>query len=103
DRHQLQLMSALDGKYDMDDPVVRGELLQSADGLHWNSEPISISFGDGKPRELVVQSFFIDRTEPDPAKRWKIYGYASLVNRRRAGCFAYSAEGRKWTSYERNP
>ena len=43
-----------------------------------------------------MQSFFIDRHEPDPAKRWKIYGYATLVARRRAGCFAYSADGRQW-------
>lgn len=103
DRHQLQLMASLRGEYDMDSPVAPGVLCQSADGLHWKSEPISISFPDGKPWELVVQSFFIDPAEPDPARRWKIYGYATLAARRRAGCFAYSADGRTWTSYPRNP
>ena len=60
DRHQLQLMAALEGKYDMDSPTCPGGLYQSADGTHWQFEPISISFPDGKPWELVVQSFFID-------------------------------------------
>jgi hypothetical protein len=103
DRHQLQLMAALAGEYDMDSPTCPGGLYQSADGIHWTSELISISFPDGKPWELVVQSLFIDRSEPDPARRWKIYGYASLVARRRAGCFAYSADGKKWIAYPRNP
>ena len=94
DRHQRQLTAALEGKYDMDALTCPGELCQSADGTHWKSEPISISFPDGKPWELVVQSFFIDAQEPDPARRWKIYGYATLVARRRAGCFAYSADVR---------
>jgi hypothetical protein len=103
DRHQLQLIAAQEGKYDMDSPTCPGGLYQSADGLHWKFEPISISFPDGKPRELVVQSFFIDPQEPDPARRWKVYGYASLVTKRRAGCFAYSADGKKWIAYPRNP
>src|SRR5581483_2659088 len=34
---------------------------------------------------------------------WKVYGYASLVTKRRAGCYAYSADGRHWTAYPRNP
>jgi hypothetical protein len=103
DRHQRQLMAAVRGEYDMAAPTNVGQLLQSPDGIHWTSEPISISFPDGKPWELVVQSFFIDPDEPDPARRWKVYGYATLTARRRAGCFAYSADGRKWTSYPRNP
>ncbi len=68
DRHQLQLMAALAGKYDMDSPTCPGELYQSADGIHWTSEPISISFPGGKPRELVVQSFFIDPQRARPGK-----------------------------------
>ena len=103
DRHQLQLTAALEGQYDMDSPTCPGGLYQSADGTHWQFEPISISFPDGKPWELVVQSFFIDAQEPNPARRWKIYGYATLVARRRAGCFAYRADGKHWTAYPRNP
>jgi len=103
DRHQRQLMAAVRGEYDMEAPTCPGRLYQSPDGIHWSSEPIAITFPDGKPRELVVQSFFIDPNDPDPARRWKVYGYASLASRRRAGCFAYSADGRKWISYPRNP
>jgi hypothetical protein len=96
-------MAALDGVYDMNSPVCPGGLHQSPDGIHWTSQPVSITFPDGKPKELVVQSFFIDRDERDPARRWKVYGYASLVSRRRAGCYAYSADGRQWVAYPRNP
>jgi len=103
DRHQLQLMAALAGHYDMDGPTCPGGLYQSPDGVHWAYQPISVTFPDGKPWELVVQSFFIDQNEPDPQRRWKIYGYATLVARRRAGCFAYSADGKVWTAYPRNP
>lgn len=103
DRHQRQLMAATGGKYDMDSPVVPGQLLESADGLHWNSEPAEITFPDGKPWEFVVQSAFIDAAEPDAERRWKAYGYATLVARRRAGCFAYSRDGRHWVGYARNP
>ena len=51
----------------------------------------------------MCRAFLSTPSEPDPARRWKIYGYATLVARRRAGCFAYSADGRKWTAYPRNP
>jgi hypothetical protein len=103
DRHQRQLMAASRGEYDMDSLTCPGGLYVSPDGIHWTAEPITIAFPDGKPAELVVQSFFIDQAEPDPARRWKVYGYASLVARRRAGCFAYSADGKHWISYPRNP
>ncbi len=103
DRHQLQLQASARGEYDMADPVTPGRLLLSPDGIHWTTEPLSVEFPDGKLWELVVQSFFIDRNELDPARRWKIYGYATVTARRRAGCFAYSADGKKWISYPRNP
>jgi hypothetical protein len=103
DRHQRQLMAALRGEYDMDAPTCPGRLHVSADGIQWSSEPITLSFPDGKLWEFVVQSFFIDPAEPDPARRWKAYGYASVVARRRAGCFAYSGDGRNWICYPRNP
>jgi hypothetical protein len=103
DRHQRQVMAALRGEYDMKDPTCPGRLFFSADGTHWSSEPVALASPDGKPWEFVVQSFFIDPREPDPARRWKAYGYATLTARRRAGCFAYSADGRKWISYPRNP
>jgi hypothetical protein len=103
DRHQRQLMAALRGEYDMDAPTCPGRLHTSADGLRWSSEPVTLSFPDGKPWEFVVQSFFIDPAEPDPARRWKTYGYASVVARRRAGCFAYSGDGKNWICYPRNP
>lgn len=103
DRHQLQLMAALEGKYDLQSSECPGGLYESGDGIHWTAEPIRVRFPGGKPMELVVQSFFIDRDEPDPERRWKAYGYAAPIARRRAGCFAYSADGRNWTSYPRNP
>jgi hypothetical protein len=103
DRHQRQLMASHRGEYDMASTVVPGKLLQSADGIHWTEEPATIKFPDGKMWEYVVQSFFIDPAEPDPARRWKTYGYATLVARRRAGCYAYSPDGRNWTAYPRNP
>ncbi len=69
DRNQLQSMAALRGEYDLDSPVVPGSLYQSADGIHWSSEPIAMSFPGGKPWEFVVQNFFIDPADPDPARR----------------------------------
>jgi hypothetical protein len=102
DRHQRQLMASVRGEYDMLSTICPGRLLQSPDGIHWSEEPITLRFPEGKMWEFVVQSFFIDPAEPDPARRWKAYGYATLVARRRAGCFAYSADGR-WTAYPRNP
>jgi hypothetical protein len=103
DRHQHQEMASLRGEYDMASAVVPGRLHQSADGLHWSSVPITMAFPGGKPWEFVVQSFFIDPREPDPARRWKVYGYATLTARRRAGCFGYSADGKKWVAYPSNP
>ena len=82
---------------------INGQLLVSADGVHWNSEPASMDFPGGRPQELIPQSLFCDTREPDLAKRYKAYGYSSLNLHRRVGSVAYSPDGRHWTAWKDNP
>ncbi len=91
------------GRMDPWSSSINGQLLVSADGLHWTSEPATMDFPGGRPQELIPQSFFRDLREPDPAKRYKAYGYSSLNAHRRAGCYAYSADARHWTAWAANP
>jgi hypothetical protein len=91
------------GRMDPWSSRINGQLLVSADGIHWSAEPASMDFPGGRPQELIPQSFFHDTAEPDAAKRYKVYGYSSLNAHRRTGSVAYSADGRQWTAWHDNP
>ena len=83
---------------------IAGQLLTSGDGLHWQAEPATLDFPAGRPlMGFVPQSLLVDRQEPDPAKRYKAYGFSALDKPRRCGFYAYSADGRHWTASRQNP
>jgi len=100
---------AREGKYGIDyDPRREefiGALYVSPDGLHLTPEPVTVEFGPQgvKPFSMVPQGFFRDEREPDPAKRWKAYGFMSLNLRRRGGALIYSADGLTWHWHAENP
>ncbi|MBM4044527.1 MAG: hypothetical protein FJ279_05380 [Planctomycetes bacterium] len=54
------------------------------------------SFQAVKAFSIIPECFFRDEAEPDPAKRWKAYGFMSLNLRRRGGAYLYSADGLTW-------
>ena len=76
----------------------------SPDGLHWRqAHRGGIRYPAGMPSSFSPQSMFHDPDEPDPAKKYKAYGFLGLNNDRRAAGYAYSADGREWTADPRNP
>ena len=93
---------AATGKYGMSyDP--RAEyfpaiLFTSPDGLELTPHEARVVFQEGaaKPFSIIPQSFFCDQAEPDPARRWKAYGFMSLNLRRRGGAYMYSADALTW-------
>ncbi len=82
-----------------------GALFTSPDGLDLRAEPVRVLFGlDGvKPFSMVPQCVFRDEREPDPARRWKAYGFMSLNLRRRGAALIYSADGLTWHWHPENP
>ncbi len=77
-------------------------LCTSPDGLRLTAHDARIRFGpeQAKPFEIIPLCFFRDDREPDPARRWKAYGFSSLNLRRRGGAYLYSADGLTWHADE---
>ena len=91
------------GEYALDADYFPGFLHTSPDGIHWTPEPIRVEFPGGAPVSMVPMCMLRDEAEPDPARRWKAYGFTSLTYRRRAGAYVYSADGVHWTGHWANP
>ena len=59
--------------------------------------------GDAKPFSIIPQSLFRDDAEPDPARRWKAYGFTSLNLRRRGTAMIYSEDALTCYAHSENP
>jgi hypothetical protein len=99
----LQQEAAQRGEYVLDSDYFPGFLYTSPDGIHWTREALRVEFPGGAPLSLVPMCLFRDDQEPDPARRWKAYGFTSVTYRRRAGACAYSPDALHWTAHPRNP
>ncbi len=99
----LQQEAARRGEYVLDSDYCPGYLYTSPDGIHWRAEALRVEFPSGAPLSFVPLCMFRDDWEPDPARRWKAYGFTSLTYRRRAGAYAFSPDGLRWTGAPRNP
>ena len=91
--------------YDPRDEVFPVSLLTSPDGLNLVEHRGEVSFpGDQvKPFSAIPMSVFRDDADPDPAKRYKAYGFMSLNLRRRGTSYMYSPDGLHWTAHPEMP
>ena len=100
---------AASGKYGRDydprDESYPAILFTSPDGLQLTPHEARIVFADGvaKPFSIIPQSLFRDDADPDPARRWKAYGFMSLNLRRRGSALLYSADALTWYAHAENP
>jgi hypothetical protein len=79
-------------------------LWTSPDGLHWKQASRGgIRYPGGMPASFSPQSLFHDPDEPDPARKYKAYGFIGLNNDRRGAGYGYSADAIEWTADPRNP
>ena len=87
-------------RYDLRDEYFPAILFTSPDGIDLTPHEARILFHDGdtKPFTIVPQSLLHDATEPDPAKRFKAYGFTTLNLRRRGAACIYSADAVTWYS-----
>ena len=81
----------------------RAWLSTSPDGLTWEREPVSVDFPGPEPYGLQPQGAIYDPHDPDPDRRYKVFGFSSLVGRRRGASLAYSRDARHWVAAERHP
>jgi len=81
----------------------RGWLATSPDGLAWEREEIVVEFPGPEPYGFTPQKALYDPADPDPNRRFKAIGYASLVARRRGAMVATSPDARHWIVEERSP
>lgn len=79
-------------------------LWTSPDGLRWKQASRGgIRYPGGMPASFSPQSLFHDPDEPDPARKYKAYGFIGLNNDRRGAGYGYSADATEWTADPRNP
>ena len=79
-------------------------LWTSPDGLRWKQASRGgIRYPAGMPSSFSPQSMFHDLDEPDPARKYKAYGFLGLNNDRRGAGYGYSADAIEWTADPRNP
>ena len=79
-------------------------LWTSPDGLRWKQASRGgIRYPGGMPSSFSPQSLFHDPDEPDPARKYKAYGFLGLNNDRRGAGYGYSADAIEWTADPRNP
>lgn len=87
-------------EYDCLKERIPGWLLTSPNGLNWNRQPISLSCPGSSWFEHCPMCLLHDPEDPDPQRRWKTYGYASLTLGRRACSLATSPDLVHWTLQE---
>ena len=79
-------------------------LWTSPDGVGWKQTSRGgIRYPGGLPSSFSPQSLFHDADEPNPAKKYKAYGFLGLNNDRRGAGYGYSADAVEWTADPRNP
>ena len=85
-------------------------LATSKDGFHWEKPSLGLVEFQGStennilPKTAVMEYFFLDQHEEDPAKRYK--GLIRIGTTRTPGMrfdLYYSPDGFTWTPYENNP
>ncbi|MBU4211555.1 MAG: hypothetical protein KKD33_03115 [Verrucomicrobia bacterium] len=81
----------------------RGWLSTSADGLRWEREEIVVDFPGVETYGCQPQGAIYDPRDPDPARRYKVVGFTSIIGRRRGATLACSPDCRYWTVAERTP
>lgn len=89
-------VAARNSEYDYLEDFIPGWLFTSPDGIHWQKEPISLHCPGGMWFEHCPMCLFRDHDDPDPSRRWKTYGYASLNLGRRVCSLATSADLKEW-------
>ncbi len=92
-------------EYDLRDEYFPAILFTSPDGIDLTPQEARVVFkeGEAKPFSIIPQSLFRDDAEPDPAKRWKAYGFTSLNLRRRGTALIYSEDLLTWYAHSENP
>lgn len=92
-------------EYDLRDEYFPAILFTSPDGIDLTPHDARVIFSDGdaKPFSIIPQSLFRDDAEPDPARRWKAYGFTSLNLRRRGTAMIYSEDALTWYAHSENP
>ena len=80
-----------------------GDLMTSADGIHWRKSPAPRRYPGVRPWFVEYHSVFRDDREPDPQRRWKAYGSFGTGPRRRTCHLSTSPDGVHWTGYPQNP
>ncbi len=101
--HSRMRELVLKGELDPTDEKYFGALYTSSDGLSWNSRPAQMECPGGRHVEFLPQSLFHDEAEPDPARRYKAYGWMSMTQGQRGVAGAYSPDAIHWTAFEDNP
>ena len=79
------------------------KFVTSPDGIHWMAVPGVQKFPGARPWSFGGDSFFRDDDDPDPARRWKIYGYCGTGPYRRACAVVYSSDCVNWECYPETP
>ena len=79
------------------------KFVTSPDGFSWKVEPGVKKFPGARPWFFGWESFFRDDDDPDPARRWKIYGYCGTGPFRRACGAAFSPDCINWEIYPESP
>jgi len=80
-----------------------GDLLTSADGIHWRREPAPRRFPGTRPWYIEHHCLFRDDFELDPERRWKAYGSFAAGPSRRTSHLSTSPDCKHWTGYPENP
>jgi hypothetical protein len=101
--HSRMRELALKGDLDPTDEKYYGALYSSPNGLSWKSRPAEMACPVGRHAEFLPQSLFRDDEEPDPASRYKAYGWMSMTQGQRGVAGAYSPDAVHWTAFDDNP
>lgn len=82
----------------------------SEDGVHWTKPDLGLFDYKGSkannivPRDMHLAYFFQDLHEKDPQRRYKAHvRNGSTTDKRMTFELYYSADGYRWTAYEKNP
>jgi len=91
--------------YDWRDEKHLVDLLTSSDGIHWKPEDGELLYPGQqvRPFSAIPTSLFRDVRDPDPAKRFKAYGFMALNLRRRGTSYLFSPDAKHWTAYAEMP
>ena len=91
--------------YDWRDERHLVDLLTSSDGIHWKPHDAELLYPGQqvRPFSAIPTSVFRDDRDPDPAKRFKAYGFMALNLRRRGTSYLFSPDAKQWTACAEMP